>query len=132
MKSPTQETKCAKGVFQIQSPIGAVSFSNNISITQVRVNERQNLTRPLKPLNHELPPLHDLIIGPHVKHPPENLPKKVCFPMQSLFMKKASPYFVRGEEILCFIFKSIHISSSSLISVVQTITVQAKQPNHCF
>ena len=52
MKSPTQETKCAEGVFQIQSPIGAVSFSNNISITQVRVNERKNLTRPLKPLNH--------------------------------------------------------------------------------
>ena len=53
MKSPTAEAKCAKCVFQIQSPIFVVNFSNNISITQVRVNERKtNLTRPLKPLNH--------------------------------------------------------------------------------
>ena len=53
MKSPTPEAKCAKGVFQIQSPICGVNFSNNISITQVSVNERKtNLTRPLKPLNH--------------------------------------------------------------------------------
>ena len=42
MKSPTPEVKCAKGVFQIQSPICGVNFSNNISITQVRVNERKN------------------------------------------------------------------------------------------
>ena len=53
MKSPAPEKKRAKGVFQIQSPICGVNFSNNISITQVRVNERKtNLTRPLKPLNH--------------------------------------------------------------------------------
>ena len=42
MKSPTPEGKCAEGVFQIQSPICGVNFSNNISITQVRVNERKN------------------------------------------------------------------------------------------
>ena len=42
MKSPTPETKCAEGVFQIQSPICDVNFSNNISITQARVNERKN------------------------------------------------------------------------------------------
>ena len=30
MKSPTPEAKCAKGVFQIQSPICGVTFSNNI------------------------------------------------------------------------------------------------------
>ena len=42
MKSPTPEVKRAKGVFQIQSPICGDNFSNNISITQVRVNERKN------------------------------------------------------------------------------------------
>ena len=53
MKSPTLEAKCAEGVFQIQSPICGVNFSNDILTTQVRVNERKtNLTRLLKPLNH--------------------------------------------------------------------------------
>ena len=42
MKLPTSETKCAEGVFQIQSPICGINFSNNVSITQVRVNERKN------------------------------------------------------------------------------------------
>ena len=42
MKSPTPESKCAKFAFQIQSPTGGVNFSNNIPITQVRVNERKN------------------------------------------------------------------------------------------
>ena len=42
MKSPTPETKCAKGVFQIQSPICGVNFSINVSITQVRVTEKKN------------------------------------------------------------------------------------------
>ena len=42
MKSPFLENKCAKGVFQIQSPISGVNFLSNISITQVRVNERKN------------------------------------------------------------------------------------------
>ena len=39
MKSPTPEVKCAKGVFQIPSPIYGTDFSNNILITQVMVNE---------------------------------------------------------------------------------------------
>ena len=42
MKSPTPEGKCAKGVFQIQSASCGVNFSNDISITQVKVNERKN------------------------------------------------------------------------------------------
>ena len=42
MKSPTPEAKYAKGVFQIQSPICGVNFSNDISITLVRVSERKN------------------------------------------------------------------------------------------
>ena len=42
MKSPTLEAKCAKGVFQTQPPTCDVNFSNNISITQVRINERKN------------------------------------------------------------------------------------------
>ena len=53
--------------------------------------------------------------------------------MQSFLMKKVPPYFVRGEETLCFIFKSLPISkSSSLIFVVQTMTFQAKLPSHGF
>ena len=42
MKSPTPEAKCGKGAFQIQSPICGVYFSNNISITQIKINERKN------------------------------------------------------------------------------------------
>ena len=66
------------------------------------MREKTNLTRPLKPLNHQLPPLHDLIISPHIKYLPKNFPKQVCSPMQSFFMKKVSPYFVgrRGDTML--------------------------------
>ena len=42
MKSPTQEEKCVEGVFQIQSPICGVNFSNNISTTQIRVSQRKD------------------------------------------------------------------------------------------
>ena len=42
MKSPTQDAYCAEGVFQAESPICGVNFSNNISITQVKVSERKN------------------------------------------------------------------------------------------
>ena len=39
------KTSSAEDVFQIQSPICGANFSNNISIAQVRVNERKpNLT----------------------------------------------------------------------------------------
>ena len=65
-----------------------------------------NLNRPLKPLNHLFPPLHDLVISPHVKHLPKNLPKKVFSPMQSFFIKKFFLTFQRIEETLCFIFIS--------------------------
>ena len=61
------------------------------------MREKTNLTRPLKPLNHQLPPLHDLIISPHIKYLPKNFPKQVCSPMQSFFMKKVSPDFVGGD-----------------------------------
>ena len=47
MKSPTPEAKCAKGVFQIQSPICGVYFSNNVSITH-RNERKTNLTRPFE------------------------------------------------------------------------------------
>ena len=57
MKSPTPEAKCAEGVFQSQSPICGANFSNNISMTQVSVNERKtNLTRSLKALTINFPP----------------------------------------------------------------------------
>ena len=42
MKSPTPEVKCARGDFQIQSPICGVNVSNNISIIQAMVSERKN------------------------------------------------------------------------------------------
>ena len=42
MKSPTPEAKCAEGSFQIQFSICGVKFSNNISTTQVKVNESKN------------------------------------------------------------------------------------------
>ena len=38
--------------------------------------------------NHQLPPLHDLIISPHVKHPHKNFQKKVFSLVQSFFIKK--------------------------------------------
>ena len=53
--------------------------------------------------------------------------------MQSFFMKKVPPYFVGGEKILYFIFKSFPISKSSLLTFeVQTMNFQAKLPSHCF
>ena len=53
MKSPTPEVKCTKSVFQIQSPICGVNFSNNLSINQVSsIRGKTNFTRILKPLNH--------------------------------------------------------------------------------
>ena len=53
MKSPTPETKFTKSVFQIQSPICGVNFSNNLSINQVSsIRGKTNFTRILKPLNH--------------------------------------------------------------------------------
>ena len=42
MKSQSPEKKCAECAAQIQFPICDANFSNNISITQVRVNDREN------------------------------------------------------------------------------------------
>ena len=42
------------------------------------------------------PQLHDLIISPHVKQTPINLPKKVCSSIQVFFKKRVSPYFLGG------------------------------------
>ena len=51
-KTGFQEKQGTDGVFQTQSSICGVHFSN-ISINQFRFNERKtNLTRPLTPLNH--------------------------------------------------------------------------------
>ena len=75
MKSSTPEAKCAKGVFQIQSPIFGVNFpficSDDYS---------------------------------SYKTYPKNLPEKVCSLMQSFLMKKVPPYFVggRGHTLLYF------------------------------
>ena len=35
MKSPAQETLCAKGVFQIQLSVSGIDFSNNIPILKL-------------------------------------------------------------------------------------------------
>ena len=53
MKSPTPESCCEEGVFQIQYHISDVNFSSNTSISQVSVNEwKTNLTLPLKPFKY--------------------------------------------------------------------------------
>ena len=110
IKSPTQRHRVQK-VFSKFNPLFVVL--NNISVTQVRVSESKiNLLRPLKPLCHQLPSLHDLIISAHVKHHLINLPKMVCSPMQGFFTKKVPPYFVGEVETLCFIFISFPISES--------------------
>ena len=59
---------------------------------------KTNLTRPLKLLNHELLPLHDLIISPHVKHPPKNYPKKSLFSHAKLFYEKSIPILCREQR----------------------------------
>ena len=95
IKSPTQRHRVQK-VFSKFNPLFVVL--NNISVTQVRVSESKiNLLRPLKPLCHQLPSLHDLIISAHVKHHLINLPKMVCSPMQGFFTKKVTLYFVGGS-----------------------------------
>ena len=59
------EAQFAEGIFQIKSPICGVNFSNNISITQVRVNRGKLTWLDLwNLLTINLPPVHDLIISP--------------------------------------------------------------------
>ena len=53
---PNPRGKVRRRCFQSQSPSCGANFSNNISITQVRVNERKNnLTRSLKALSINFP-----------------------------------------------------------------------------
>ena len=131
MISPAPEAKCAKSVFQIQSPICGVDFSNNMSITQVRVNERKNnLTLPLKLLNHQLP----LAWSDHefpCKISPKTFAPKMFVPHSNLFYEKRS-LILWGEETL-LIFKSFTISKSSFLTFsIHTMSFQAKLPSHCF
>ena len=50
---PTLQAYCTEVFFQIQAPNCGDNFSNNVSITKVRVNERKtNMTQPLKLLNY--------------------------------------------------------------------------------
>ena len=109
MKSPTREPHCPEGVFQIQSPICCVNFSNNIAITQVWFNERKtSLTRPWKPLNHYLSPFTSSDHQSPCKTSRNKFFQKVLFPHVTLFYEKSSLILCRvgGEEILCFLFKS--------------------------
>ena len=100
---------------------------------------KTNLIQPLKPINHQLPPLHDLIISYHVKHPQKSFSKNICTPMQSFSMKKVLSYFVvcgrggrGGAGDTMFYLQTFPTSSSSFTFVVQTTTIQAKLPSHCF
>ena len=93
-----------------------------------------NLTRPLKALNHYLPPLHDNIISPLVKHPSINLPKKSLFSHAKLFYEKSSPILCREERKHYALFSclSSFLKMLSLTFVVKTMTFRAKLPSHCF
>ena len=62
----------------------------------IKTLKKTNLTQPLKLLNHYLPPLHDLIVSPHVKHPPKKFAPKILFLHTKLFYEKGSPIRCRG------------------------------------
>ena len=95
--NPQPQSQCAEGVFQIQFIICDANFSNNISITQVRVNDRKtSLSRPLKRLKHYFSPLYYLIINPYVKHPPAH-PHK--FVQKSIFLH-AKLLYEKGDTML--------------------------------
>ena len=82
MKSPTPEEQCAVGVFQIQYPISSVNFAHHPWMS-----------------DHQSP----CEISPH------KFAQKSLFAHAKLFYKKVPPYFVRGEETLCYIFISFPI-----------------------
>ena len=75
---------------------------------------------------------YDLIVSPHVKQPPINLPKKVCSSMtRFLFKKKVPPYILwrggmRHYVLSSYLFPFLKVSS--LTFEVQTIVFQAKLP----
>ena len=113
MKSQTLKAQCAEGVFQIQSTICGVNFSNTISITQIRVNERKtNLTRPLKPpLTINFSPCIFSSLVP-CKTTPHKFAQKVCSPCKC-FLRKKLLYTLQGQkQTLCFIFTYFPISKS--------------------
>ena len=77
------------------------------------------------------PPLHDLIISPHVKQPIIILHKKVCSP----FLRKKYPqtflFFGGGGHYALSSYLFPFLKVSSLTFVVQTTALQAKLPTHC-
>ena len=127
MKSPTSEAKFVEGAFQIQSPILGVNFSNNMYLWNLLTTDfplawSDHYTQCKTLPSHPSPP----------KKKKKDLTKKV-YPTMKIFMKKVLPYFVGGEDTLCFIFKSFPISiSSSLTFVVQAMPFQAKLLSYCF
>ena len=57
MESQPQRYSVQKAFLKFSTLFVVLNFSNDMSITQVRINEEKTyLTRPLKPLNHYLPP----------------------------------------------------------------------------
>ena len=87
-----------------RSPRQTWSPENSLHTSNFGPLSRRSVTNPILITVHHLNPplLHNLFITPHVKHPLQNLPKKVCSPMQIFFMKKVAPYFVggRGDTML--------------------------------
>ena len=77
------------------------------------------------------PPLHDLIIGSHVKQPHYKLAQKSMFPHAKLFHeKKMPPYFSRRRfYALSYLF--LFLKVSYITFVVQTMVFQTKLPSHC-
>ena len=79
-------------------------------------------------------PSINLIISPHAIHPPINLPKKVCSPMQSFFTKKSFPILCRREKrqyaLLSYLFPFLKVSYITFAA--QIMTFQAKLTSHCF
>ena len=117
-------TQCySEPVFQIQFPICGVNFSNNILMTQVRVNERET----------ELGWTFEAII-PQVNYLPINFPRKFCSPLAKLFLRKKFPTFCRdGEEgegesrhynVYSYLFPFVKVSSFYLFMKVSSFTVQ--------
>ena len=87
-----------------------------------------NLPLPPPPTPH----LHDLIISPHVKYPPINLPPKIYSTRQSFLRKKSRHTLGKGEETLCFILYLFQfLKASSITFVVKTVAFQVKSPKHC-
>ena len=57
LNSQPQRHSVQNELFKFNHIFCSVNFLNNISITQIKVNERKtDLIRPLKPLNRFLPP----------------------------------------------------------------------------